>query len=127
TDLRMIIDLCSIVHEPSGLRTGVRPTLEAVLVALAVFVAIVVLALAHVAYWHRRFFVPADYEREQVLETEDGCTIVLRRLPRPDGEIVGPPVLMVHGLGANHRNNDLVPDHSIARHLRARGRDVWLL
>lgn len=97
------------------------------LVALAVFVAIVVLALAHVAYWHRRFFVPADYEREQVLETEDGCTIVLRRLPRPDGEIVGPPVLMVHGLGANHRNNDLVPDHSIARHLRARGRDVWLL
>jgi hypothetical protein len=34
---------------------------------------------------------------------------------------------MVHGLSANHRNNDLIPDHSIARHLRAHGRDVWLL
>lgn len=96
-------------------------------VALAALVALVVLTVAHVAYWRRRLYVPADYAQEQVLDTDDGCTIVLRRLPAPDGEVVGPPVLMVHGLGANHRNNDLVPDHSIARHLRARGRDVWLL
>ena len=94
------------------------------LVAIAV---IIVLAVAHVAYWRRRFYVHADYEHEHVLDTEDGCAIVLRRLPRPDGGIVGPPVLMVHGLCANHRNNDLHPDHSLARHLRARGRDVWLV
>ena len=97
------------------------------LVALAVLAAIVVLAVAHVAYWRRRFYVPAEYASEQVLDTEDGCTIVLRRLPRPAGDIVGPPVLMVHGLCANHRNNDLVPDHSLARHLHACGRDVWLV
>jgi polyhydroxyalkanoate synthase len=96
-------------------------------VALAVLAALVVLAVAHVAYWRRRFYVHADYEHEQVLDTEDGCRIVLRRLPRPEGDIVGPPVLMVHGLCANHRNNDLVPDHSLARHLRMRGRDVWLV
>lgn len=96
-------------------------------VTLAVIALVAVLVVAHVAYWRRRLYVPTDYEHEQVLDTEDGCTIVLRRLPRPDGEIVGPPVLMVHGLCANHRNNDLVPEHSIARHLRARGRDVWLV
>lgn len=97
------------------------------LVALVVLAALIVLTVAHVAYWHRRFYVHADYEHEQVLDTEDGCTIVLRRLPRPDGAIAGPPVLMVHGLSANHRNSDLVPDHSLARHLRAAGRDVWLV
>jgi pimeloyl-ACP methyl ester carboxylesterase len=98
-----------------------------VLVTLAVVAIIVMLVVAHVVYWRRRFYVHADYEHEQVLDTEDGCTIVLHRLPRPEGAIVGPPVLMVHGLCANHRNNDLVPDHSLARHLRSRGRDVWLL
>ena len=97
------------------------------LLLLGVLVGIVALAIAHVAYWRRRFYVPAEYQHEQVLDTDDGCTIVLRRLPRPDVDIVGPPVLMVHGLSANHRNNDLVPDHSLARHLRARGRDVWLV
>jgi pimeloyl-ACP methyl ester carboxylesterase len=98
-----------------------------VLVALAVLAIVIGLVVAHVAFWRRRLYVPAHYEHEQVLDTEDGCTIVLRRLPRPDGPVVGPPVLMVHGLCANHRNNDLVPDHSIARHLREAGRDVWLV
>ena len=94
-----------------------------VLLALAV---VVTLAVAHVAYWRRRFYVECEYELEQEIATEDGCAIVLRRLPRP-AEIVGPPVLMVQGLCANHRNNDLVPDHSLARHLQAGGRDVWLV
>src|SRR5687768_5109781 len=104
-----------------------RRRIRAVLVALVVLAVIAVLGIAHVVYWRRRFHVATDYDHEQVLDTEDGCTIVLRRLPRPSGEIVGPPVLMVHGLCANHRNNDLMPDHSMARHLRARGRDVWLV
>jgi polyhydroxyalkanoate synthase subunit PhaC len=98
-----------------------------VLVVFAILAVVIVLAVAHVAYWQRRLFVPTDYAHEQVLDTEDGCIIVLRRLPRPDGDIAGPPVLMVHGLCANHRNHDLVPDHSVARHLRACGRDVWLV
>ena len=96
------------------------------LVGLAIVVVVAVLAVAHLAFWHRRLYVAADYEHEQVLDTEDGCAIVLRRLPRPK-DIVGPPVLMVHGICANHRNNDLLPDHSLARHLHAAGRDVWLL
>jgi pimeloyl-ACP methyl ester carboxylesterase len=98
-----------------------------VLLALGI-VALIAAVIAHLWYWRRRFYVACDYEHEQVLDTEDGCTIVLRRLPRPDAVASPrPPMLMVHGLSANHRNNDLVPDHSIARHLRASGRDVWLL
>lgn len=98
-----------------------------VLVAVAIVALLTALAIAHVRYWRRRLYVATDYEHEQVLDTEDGCTIVLRRLPRPDRPILGPPVLMVHGLCANHRNNDLDPDHSLARHLHAHGRDVWLV
>ena len=37
------------------------------------------------------------------------------------------PVLCVHGIGIDHRNNDMVPQVSIARHLREAGHDVWLL
>lgn len=97
------------------------------LAALVVLALFVVLAIAHVAYWRRRLYVPAEYEQEQVLDTEDGMAIVLRRLPRAGCAVSGPPVLMVHGLCANHRNSDLMPDHSMARHLAAAGRDVWLL
>ena len=46
------------------------------LLALAVLV-VVVLVVAHVVYWRRRLFVPTDYAHEPVLDTEDGCTIVL--------------------------------------------------
>jgi polyhydroxyalkanoate synthase len=96
--------------------------------ALAILAVFVLLAVAHVAFWRRRLYVHAEYEHEQILETEDGCTIVLRRVPRAaERAVSGPPVLMVHGLSANHRNSDLMPDHSMARHLAAAGRDVWLV
>jgi pimeloyl-ACP methyl ester carboxylesterase len=39
----------------------------------------------------------------------------------------GPPVLLVHGLGANHRNWDAFPDISLADHLQRAGWDVWVL
>jgi pimeloyl-ACP methyl ester carboxylesterase len=96
---------------------------------LVIAVVVVVLVAAHVAYWRRRFFVEVEYEHEQILDTDDGCAIVLRRLPRPEGSVAAAsvPVLMVHGLAANHRNSDLVADHSMARYLRASGRDVWLV
>lgn len=67
------------------------------------------------------------YELEERLPTGDGSFIELRRLPAPDDSLGLPPVLLVHGLGANHRNNDLSEDVSLARFLQKRGRDVWLL
>ena len=83
---------------------------------------------AHVRYWVRRLTVSMSYALEERIPTEDGSAIELRRVPPagPGGETL-PPVLLVHGLAANHRNVDLSPDLSLARHLAARGRDVWLV
>jgi pimeloyl-ACP methyl ester carboxylesterase len=100
--------------------------------ALALFIAlalVVTLVRAHLRFWVRRLTVPLVYATTETLETADGSRIELRRLPAvADVEIpLLPPVLIVHGLGANHRNNDLHPDASLARALAAVGRDVWLL
>jgi polyhydroxyalkanoate synthase subunit PhaC len=72
----------------------------------------------------RAYRVPLDYALRIALPTDDGGTIELRRLP---GNGRGTPILLVHGVAANHRNVDFHPDNSLARHLSAEGRDVWLL
>jgi pimeloyl-ACP methyl ester carboxylesterase len=85
---------------------------------------------AHVRFWVRRLGVAMPYASHEVLPTPDGASIELRRLPpRPDSEGPSdlPPVLLVHGLAANHRNNDMHPDSSLARELTQAGREVWLL
>ncbi|MBM4360290.1 MAG: alpha/beta fold hydrolase [Deltaproteobacteria bacterium] len=95
------------------------------LAGLAV-VLVAALTWAHLAFWTRRLTLPMPYARVEELRTADGATIELRRLRElpAEGSV---PVLLVHGLGANHRNNDLHPEFSLARHLEAEGRDVWLL
>jgi poly[(R)-3-hydroxyalkanoate] polymerase subunit PhaC len=98
--------------------------------AVFVLLALLLLALllwAHAWFWSRRFAIPLSYSLEERLRTADGADIELRRLPAPDAPAQLPPVLLVHGVGANHRNNDLSEDLSLARHLSLRGRDVWLL
>ena len=67
------------------------------------------------------------YAEEHRLETEDGASIELRRLPPAAVPSRLPPVLCVHGIGIDHHNVDMFDDRSIARHLQRRGRDVWLL
>ncbi len=75
----------------------------------------------------RRYQLALPYVLEERLATGDGSFIELRRLPPGATPVDLPPVLLVHGLGANHRNNDLSLDLSLARFLSTRGRDVWLL
>lgn len=99
-------------------------------VVVGLFLLLVVSWWAHLRYWLRLLSVELDYASVERLPTEDGSAIELRRIAAPPGVAQGsdlPPVLMVHGLGANHRNSDLHPDASLARHLAAKGRDVWLL
>lgn len=91
-----------------------------------VVVAVVVAAWAHHAYWAWRLRVVTDYSELHRLETPDGSAIELRRMGRPTTPEL-PPVLLVHGLATSHRNHDLDPDFSLARHLDAVGRDVWLV
>jgi polyhydroxyalkanoate synthase subunit PhaC len=100
-----------------------------VLLGIAVAAALLVLfTWAHLRYWVRCLTLPLEYVACEVLPTADGSRIELRRVPRAtrEGEAL-PPVLLVHGIGANHRNNDLHPDASLARYLAALGRDVWLV
>lgn len=94
--------------------------------------AVAVLSLVlfgHVEYWVDRLRLPLPYAREERIVCPDGVHVELRRVPLPEGvsAVALPPVLLVHGVAANHRNQDLHPDYSLARFLAALGRDVWLL
>ena len=82
---------------------------------------------AHLRFWARRLGLPLPYDREEVLPTPDGNAIELRRLNGEKPGATMPPVLLVHGICANHRNQDISPEGSLARFLAAQGRDVWLL
>lgn len=73
------------------------------------------------------------YALEEELATPDGAKLELRRVGVSDGAANdgagadAVPVLLVHGISANHRNLDLERESSLARYLAERGRDVWLL
>lgn len=86
-------------------------------------------AWMHLRFWSKRLTLALEYTFAEELTAEDGGVIELRRVPIPEGatEQPLPPVLLVHGLAANHRNQDVHPDYSLARYLATLGRDVWLL
>lgn len=96
------------------------------LLALGAVIAFGLLTWLHYRYWVRKLALPMEYEREEQIATPDGSAIEMRRIARPTTPRE-PPVLLVHGLGANHRNLDAEPDRSLARVLAAAGRDVWLV
>ncbi len=98
-------------------------TLGAVALALLVFAA---LARLHYLFWVRRLTVGVEYSERHELVTDDDVPITLYRLEPPPIP-TEPPVLVVHGIAANHRNVDAEEDRSVSRYLHARGRDVWLL
>lgn len=78
------------------------------------------LADAVILYRWRR---PATAPELHWATTADGVRVGLHRHPRPGAE----PVLLVHGLGANHANFDFDPPHGVAQWLAARGYDCWVL
>lgn len=100
--------------------------MTAALWILLALVVLVIASVAHYAFWTRRYEIPREYALCERLPTEDGALIELYRLP---GDVAAGsvPALLVHGVGIDHRNNDMLPQVSLARHLRAAGRDVWLL
>jgi pimeloyl-ACP methyl ester carboxylesterase len=83
---------------------------------------------AHVAFW-RAFLAPRDRPDEiHNVRTEDGWRIALRRYrPRGDGPRFVEPVILCHGLGANHYNVDWDPPYGLAQALAARGRDCFVI
>jgi pimeloyl-ACP methyl ester carboxylesterase len=95
-------------------------------IAIAIVLALVLVWL-HTRWWVRRLRLELEYASFERVATPDGSAIELRRVPcaRIDRDL--PPILLVHGVAANHRNQDVHPDFSLARHLAALGRDVWLV
>ncbi|MDX2051072.1 MAG: alpha/beta fold hydrolase [Polyangiaceae bacterium] len=85
-------------------------------------------ATAHVLFWGTHYRLALPYALVEEIPTPDGSAIELRRVT-PSEVLQGAqvPVLLVHGIAANHRNLDLDEEHSLARYLAARGLDVWLV
>ncbi len=59
------------------------------------------------------------------VRTADGWEIALVQYKAATP--VGRPVLLCHGISANDRNMDLDRDHSMARWLKAQGRNAWTI
>lgn len=69
---------------------------------------------------------PTMIPDEQVAyRTDDGWRIPLRRYPGGDGS--RPPVVLVHGMGANHYNWDYREEISLAHDLQQADWDVWVV
>src|SRR5438270_3698147 len=75
----------------------------------------------------RYFFVPRYPDEIHFATTSDGWRLAVVRY-RPAGQALrAEPVLLIHGIAANRNSLDLTDDVSLARHLAARGHDVWLV
>lgn len=63
------------------------------------------------------------------ISTRDGWRLALHRIrPAADAPKRNLPILMLHGLGANHRGFCIGPEGpGLANHLAAQGWDVWIL
>ncbi len=92
------------------------------------FGALALFLYVHVRFWKQRLALPLAYASHEKIDCGDGAYVELRRVPVPSGVAPSelPPVVLMHGVAANHRNQDLHPDYSLARYLAALGRDVWL-
>lgn len=84
--------------------------------------------LSYVSFLAARYFFVNRFPDEiQFGSTSDGWRLAVLRY-RPESPQPGrAPVLLVHGTAANRYNLDLTDERSLARHLRERGFDVWLV
>jgi len=112
---------------PSGERERVLSPLAIVALVVLGALALGFLTWAHYAFWRWRF-APTDQPDEiHRVRTADGWSIQLRRyLPRGEPRY-REPVVLCHGLGANHYNVDWDPPYGLAQYLAEAGRDCWVI
>ncbi len=97
-----------------------------VLAVLGWLLAIGALIRLHVALWSRVFADPQFGDQVHFAWTDDQWRLALHRyLPREPR--YAEPVLLVPGLAINRHNYDMGESRSLARDLRHRGFDVWVL
>ncbi len=96
-------------------------------ICLLVLAVLALATWAHLKFWVGRLTRPTRYDEEHRIASSDGSAFELRRLKPSEPAADLPPVMLVHGIAINHRNLDPDERLSLARQLRADGRDVWLL
>jgi len=102
-------------------------TAFSIIFAVTAALALVALGWAHHWFWRRRF-APRDRPDEiHHVRTADGWTIALRRYRARGEGAFREPVILCHGLGANHFNLDWDPPVGLAQFLAAKGRDCWVI
>ena len=74
--------------------------------------------------WQKLLGEDEAHERFEVV-TDDGSRLVIRRVRPLGGDASRPPVMLLHGLGANHQTF-LFPERSLAHWLAEQGRDVYI-
>lgn len=74
-----------------------------------------------------RLAVPESSDEVHRVRTADGVHVRLHRFRPTIGSAHGEPVILVHGLGANHRNLALDDTYGVAQVLAGRGFDCWAL
>jgi pimeloyl-ACP methyl ester carboxylesterase len=98
--------------------------------AILLYVAALAVALVMAAVWFvlaRRFLLLTTHaDALEWAETTDGWALSLHRY-LPAARSQKRPLILCHGLGANRFNLDFDADYSLARFLRARGFDVFVL
>lgn len=99
--------------------------LEALL-NICFFLILVIAGLIGVAYFWQWFYSTPTHQDETVyFRSRDDWRLALHRY-QPTGPIRGLPVLLCHGLSSNRYMFDLPRASSLARFLKAHGRDVWV-
>jgi pimeloyl-ACP methyl ester carboxylesterase len=101
--------------------------MERLLVALAIAAAVALATWAHYRFWSWRFRLPPPEDERLTAATADGWSLALaRRLPRGARQPV--PVLLLHGIAANHACMDFGMGRlSLSAHLAEAGFDCFAL
>jgi len=107
---------------------AVLDLLATIALVVTVPLALLFLGWAHHWYWRGRLAPRCSPDEEHHLRTADGWRIGLRRYrPRGEGRRYAEPVILCHGLGANHLNLDWDPPNGLAQYLAEQGRDCWVI
>ncbi len=75
-------------------------------------------------FWQWYYSGATSQDETLHLTTADGWRLAVHHY-RPEGEAMGLPVILCHGLSSNRHTFDLPGGPSLARFLWGRGRDVW--
>lgn len=98
------------------------------LLVVAAVLALALLTWLHHWFWQRRLAPTTRPDELHYVRTADGWRIGLRRYrPKGEGPRFAEPVILCHGLGANHFNLDWEPPYGLAQYLAEQGRDCWVI